>query len=124
MVKAFKEVLDKLIATPVTAVLYSCLVLYLCILPSQDLPQDTNDKVAHLLAFLGVSFLWQAVSGNWKIVLPGGTAFAIAIEVIRAQLPESYHRSGDWQDVVADVLGLLIGFAVLALYRKVAALFG
>jgi VanZ family protein len=111
---------DRLFHSIVTALLYSAFVLYLCVLPSETLPKDTNDKLAHLLAFSGISFLWQAVSSQWIKVLAGGTFFAIAIEVIQANLPDSFHRSGDWKDVAADVIGLLLGFAMLAVYQRIS----
>ena len=113
---------DRLFHSIVTATLYSAFVLYLCVLPSDqlELAENISDKTAHLLAFSGVSFLWQAVSGQWIKVLAGGTFFAVAIEVIQANLPDSFHRSGDWKDIAADVIGLLLGFAMLAVYKRIS----
>ena len=81
------------------------------LLPADDLsPNAPNDKVTHLMTFAAL-----ALSGRWAGLSPlpllgGLTAYAAATEVLQSVLP--INRHGDPRDLVADVLGLLIGLAI------------
>lgn len=119
MLKSLILKIDKALRSSPMAVLYSLLVLILCVMPSSELPSGPNDKISHILAFLGIAFLWEAVWKSWQKALLYGSIFAVAIEIIQGLLPESFHRSMDWKDAVADVIGLLIGFLVYRIYLRV-----
>ena len=105
--------LSKLLSKPYLALLYSAFILFLCVIPSEELKDmETDDKTAHFLAFTGISFLWMFVDRHWLKVLIGGILFGIAIEFIQAALPESFHRSFDWYDALADGIGVCIGLFI------------
>lgn len=107
-------------AKPYLAVLFSLLILGLCIIPSKELP-EMDDKVAHFVAFAGVSFLWMWVSKSHLKVIVLSTLFGLVIEIIQGLLPESFHRSYDLMDALADSVGVLIG---AVLYYAIIKLLG
>ena len=68
------------------------------------------DKVVHaaVFALLTGTGVWRF--GRWPAVLAGGVVYAVLSEVVQhTLLPE---RSGDAADVVADVVGALLGVVV------------
>ncbi|MGR3812166.1 VanZ family protein [Jiulongibacter sp. NS-SX5] len=112
----------RLLQKPWWALLTTFLVLLLCVLPSQDLPDtgSLNDKASHFIAFAAITFLWLWVYQNRTVwILLSSTAFGLVIEVIQALLPASFYRSFDWLDWLADSIGVLIGFILYLLSRKV-----
>ncbi|AWW00676.1 VanZ family protein [Arcticibacterium luteifluviistationis] len=95
---------------PYLAVLYSLFILALCSMPSENLPgEDINDKLAHFVAFAGISFLWMWVSQGYLKVIVLSALFGLIIEFIQGALPASFHRSYDLMDALADGVGVLIG---------------
>jgi VanZ family protein len=44
--------------------------------------------------------------------------YGVAIEFWQAILPESFHRSFDWYDALADAVGGVIGYAIYLIYNK------
>lgn len=98
--------------------LYSLFILYLCVLPSPELPDGVDDKTAHFLAFSGVGFLghfyWKK---HWKNFL-AGAAFGWFIEIVQGLLPPYFHRSFDSADALADAVGVLIGILFALLFEK------
>lgn len=104
---------------PWLALLISVIVLILCVLPSKELPENVNDKLAHVIAFMGVSAAWFWCAPNVWRVLFGTLVFGIAIEFIQSQLPVDFHRLGDGQDVLADMVGVLPGYVLYLISGKV-----
>ena len=86
MIKSLFNFLQK----PYIAIGYSLFVLYLCVMPSEPLPQDVDDKLAHFLAFGGVSFLWLWVKPKYFLVIGFSILFGVAIELIQGQLPLAF----------------------------------
>ncbi len=80
------------------------------------------DKSNHLLAF--GSLAWVSVQAYWRqprqwLQLLGVLlAYGIGIEIAQHFLPP---READWQDVVADMLGALVGLGAAALTRRFAS---
>lgn len=79
------------------------------------------DKSNHLLAFaslawVGVQAYWHQPR-QWHRLLLVLLAYGIGIEVAQHFLPP---RSADLQDVLADMLGALLGIAAAALTRRLA----
>lgn len=104
---------------PYLAILFSLFILVLCIMPSENLSGDVNDKLAHFVAFAGISFLWMWVSKAYLKVIVFSALFGLVIEIIQGLLPESFHRSYDLMDALADSLGVLIGVALFYVVVKV-----
>ena len=65
------------------------------------------DKVVHAATFGSVAWagLWAGLGARWWVPLVAG--HAVVSELVQATaLP---HRSGDWRDVVADLVGVALG---------------
>ncbi len=88
-------------------------VLVLSLLP-QNVPMPSTgwDKSNHLLAFatLGGLGCWSW-PGRLRFVLPALLAYGGLIEVLQSFTPD---RSAEFEDLLADALGLLIGAAIAA----------
>lgn len=94
------------------------LVAVLCFMPSENIPDTTDDKTAHFLAFGALSFSWLVNSGNVKKVGLWLSVFAIFIEIVQFLLPESFHRGFDVFDILADMVGVLLGIVCAILFNK------
>ncbi len=93
----------------VGAVLVQCVVLYAPSGPGTS-PFPDADKVVHVLVFLvPVAVALGVGVARWAVV----TLFAghaVVSELVQASLLPG--RSGDWRDVVADLVGIGLGVAV------------
>lgn len=99
------------------AVAVHLIVLYLPRVPDTGGPEiPGTDKVAHVAVFALVvaAALWVGLPARW--VVPLTLAHAVVSEVV--QHLWLAQRSGDGWDVVADVVGVLLGWAVLTWLRR------
>ncbi len=96
-----------------------CGTVILSLLPVERLPQaaDVWDKAQHALGFAGLAFLGLQVGGRRPLT----TLVALALLGVFIELAQhvSGWRQGDWQDWVADVIGLALGWQALGLARYV-----
>ncbi len=81
---------------------------------------DNADKLQHMAAFVCLSAC-AALSlrpGHSRLFSAGLAmlAFGLLIELVQFYIPE---RSADWQDVLADAVGIAAGLATVALARRV-----
>ncbi len=76
---------------------------------------DGSDKLVHLVAFAALAFP-LARTGRIGLlpVFVGASAFGGAIELIQP----SFNRSADIDDLVADVVGVVLGIGCGLLYRR------
>jgi VanZ family protein len=76
---------------------------------------EGSDKIVHLVAFAALAFP-LARTGRFGLlrVSIGASAFGGAIELIQP----SFNRSADFNDWVADVLGVVLGVGLGLLYRR------
>ena len=78
------------------------------------------DKIDHLLAFaaLGLSASFTAPQGLQRaaLVAAGLLLYGGFIELVQTQLPS---RHGNWEDLLADAVGVAAGVALAALLRRV-----
>lgn len=96
--------------TIVAAIFYTILLFGLTSFPSQNLPANNiNDKTAHFGAFALFAIIWLLVKIDYLRVIIAGVAFGIFIEFWQGILPESFHRSFEVLDMIADGIGTLIG---------------
>ena len=134
----------------VLLVLLLAIISWLAFGPASPTPNLPGwDKVNHLLAFLVLGTVASfAHAPGWRrtmatasgLLLYGGfieieptttrgcrvraevrarvESFGSFIEIVQAQLP---NRHGDWDDLVADVVGLLCGLLLAAALRRVTA---
>lgn len=91
-------------------------VLVLALLPTDvPIPSTGWDKSNHLLAFSVMALLGiRAFPGRAIAVLTGLLAYGVLIEVLQSFTPS---RSADWHDVVADAVGLVLGWGTWHLTR-------
>lgn len=106
------------------AICYTLLLLDLTSMPSENLPDnDINDKTAHFVAFAGFAIVWLLVKADYLKVIIAGIAFGIFIEFWQGILPESFHRSYEVLDMIADGVGTLIGCAGFWLVGRIRQYF-
>jgi VanZ family protein len=95
-------------------------VMALALMPSEvRMPSTGWDKSDHLLAFFVIALLGGGVAypGRTALVLTGLLAYAALIEVLQSF---TSHRFAERGDLLADVVGLLLGWMVLQLVRMQA----
>ncbi|HEY0953378.1 MAG TPA: VanZ family protein [Roseateles sp.] len=99
-------------------------ITWLALSPVPPKTADTGwDKANHLLAFatlafVGVWALWPRPR-LWGWLVLALLAYGVSIEVAQSFLPP---READWQDVVADGLGIALGLlAALPIARTAPA---
>jgi VanZ family protein len=108
-----------LIQSKYTAFFWTVLIFILCTLPSKSLPTgQPNDKISHFIAFAGFTFFWFFQSSKYWLVILIAALYGIGIEFWQAILPESFHRSFDWYDALADAVGGIIGYVIYLIYKK------
>jgi len=82
-----------------------------------------NDKVFHALAFAGLSFLMAWAIPTDKARLHRNTLLAAFAIVVYAAMDELLQipvgRTADWNDFVADCIGVLIGLTIYTIARAI-----
>ncbi|PLK43194.1 MULTISPECIES: VanZ family protein [unclassified Emticicia] len=111
---SFKKAINNFLSSKYLAFAVTLLILVLCSLPSKniEMPGNMSDKTAHFLAFGAWAFCWQAAFGKYGQTLLYGVLLGVLIEFWQASLPESFHRSCDFKDGLADSIGVVIGLAL------------
>ena len=92
--------------------------LWLSLVPVQHIPAAFSfwDKAQHTLGFAGLACLGlMAYPAHFRTVLLGLMLFGAGIEL--AQWSTGW-RQGDWQDWLADGVGLVLGAAFRQLVEK------
>lgn len=102
------------------ALISTLVIAILCFMPASVMPDQDfyyEDKLHHLVAFAGLSFLWMAYKNAYVPVLAGLIFFAFFIEAVQHILPASFNRALDYYDVLADTIGIFCGFAFCRIYN-------
>ena len=110
----------------ILCILWTILIFVLCTLPQHKLPKINIphiDKAAHFVFFFVQSVLlcllfrikrkkifFFILSATFLAFIYGGT-----IELLQQNY---FHRTGDWYDLLADVLGGFIGALLCPLFLK------
>ena len=103
--------------------LFACCIIFtlvMAVIPITEMPNAFNlwDKAQHALAFSVLT-----IAGNLaypkltKAVYVGLILYGAAIELIQSTLTTT--RFGEFSDLVADGVGIGLGFAVYYIVRKV-----
>jgi VanZ family protein len=103
----------------ITAGLWTLAIAVGCLTPAEDLPDVASrlsDKAMHAGIFAGFSGLWLLAGQGLRRVLLIGVLYGGLLEVLQTVLP--IHRSGDWLDLTADTIGLLVGAGLTVLFRR------
>ncbi|MET6999643.1 VanZ family protein [Chitinophaga defluvii] len=113
------------------AILWILLILFLCTLPSKDVPKVSwfgklpVDKIVHFCLWGGTVFFLcigyfrqnKHISALTMAVMALLAAcYGLAIELVQKFLTSS--RSFEWDDLLADSLGAFAGIWVFKLFRK------
>ncbi|WP_405610003.1 VanZ family protein [Polaribacter sp. Asnod1-A03] len=75
---------------------------------------DNSDKVYHLIAYFSLSFSWlisfyKKKSIKLQIII-SCIIYGIIIEVLQSELTE--YRTGDYKDILANTLGIVLGLLI------------
>jgi VanZ family protein len=100
-------------------VLIVLLATGVALMPTDQMPQAIQfwDKAQHTLAYAGLALtgLW-AIPRRPRLVLGGLALHGALVEVLQATLTTT--RQGEWSDWLADVLGLLLAWALAAVVSR------
>ena len=91
-------------------------VLVLSLMPAGVRLPDTGwDKSNHLLAFIALAVTGlKAHPKSPALLLAGLLAYGGLVEVLQSFTPD---RMAEWADLLADALGLAMGWAIMQLAR-------
>jgi len=121
MQKRIKTLLtDKLF---ILAILITVIIAYLSLMrmPKEDILKISySDKIYHLIAYFSLSFSWlfsYYKKNNIKsIIIILCIVYGIIIEILQSTL--TVYRTGDFRDVLANTLGIVLGLLVFNLIIK------
>jgi VanZ family protein len=91
--------------------------------PLPKLPGVAIDKVGHTLAFAGLALLvafalpMLALRRRLVAAVSVSTGVGALLELVQSALP---YRSAEWLDLAADVVGAVLGAALLTLFARVS----
>jgi len=114
-----KKLHDFFYLKPYFTIFLTVVIGILCFMPSNNIPDVSADKTAHFVSFALLAFSWLMFLKNYYKVAIGLTFFAVFIEFVQYLLPVAFHRSFDLLDILADVLGIGIGFAIAFVFNKI-----
>ncbi len=98
--------LTKIFSKPHLAIIWTLVILGLCSIPRNEMPEGLGwDKLHHFGAFgiLGALWYWAKPNSFWVIF--GGILYGFFIEVWQHVLPIG--RTFDFYDGLADALGVI-----------------
>lgn len=97
------------------------IILYLTLMPSiqTGLTFSHIDKLFHFLAFAAFTSCFALAFPRLGtiFVIMGGATMGIAIEIAQSFIP---YRSFSYLDMLADFLGVIVGWVVVAYLRKLS----
>ena len=100
----------------------SCLItIVLTLMPSNELPSSIKiwDKAEHAIVFFIMMFSGGIAYSRYKYLLAIAlVAYGASIEVMQEYFTTS--RNGDKFDIVADAVGVLIGFILFLIVYKLS----
>lgn len=120
----------------IPVIVWAIVILILSVTPSEELPQTDikfADKWAHFLVYGLLSFLLlrnsqkylqkeQVGFKTWSVLFLLAASYGILIEFIQHYLIPS--RFGEWQDALANTIGVLFGLILGKFrYRKLRSFF-
>lgn len=107
----------KIFSKPYLAVVWSLLILGLCSVPGNDVPDLGWDKLHHFGAFgiMSALWYWAKPQQTWSVVI-GLIAYGFFIEVWQHVLPIG--RTFDLWDGLADALGVIAAIPIASMVMK------
>jgi VanZ family protein len=109
-----------LIAIGVSIIIIILSLISTSVIPSTKI--KISDKFLHSVAYFGLMWSWLMVLRNKKsnnpklLLIISLTVFGIILEVLQGKL--GVHRTPDWKDIIANIIGLGFGmFTFKPLFR-------
>lgn len=128
MLKIIKQLLER--SAYLIAIIATIILTYLSLssLSELNVQIDVSDKILHGVAYLGLTILWlfavKKSHGSSKVKAIVGlilVIFGIIIEVLQSTMP--LNRHGDFLDVIANSLGVLLALvsfnALMRVYKLI-----
>ena len=108
---SFRATANRIFSSKYVAFSIALFIFFACSLPGKELPATVNlhDKLSHFFTFGVWTFCWQGAFSSYIRTIVFGIIFGIFIEIWQGILPASFHRHFDWNDALADSIGVLIG---------------
>ena len=99
-----------------TLVIFVSMFMLVELVPKEN-PIKHLDKIQHALVFLTISVAGcLAFKHQTSLIIVGLTIFGAIMEILQATLTTT--RTGDVKDWLADIVGILIGLMIVAIYRQ------
>ena len=101
------------------AIAWTITMLIGCLTPHDQVPDELmtwNDKFLHIAIFFLFAVLWLLAGFRVFSVILAGLFVGALIEVLQYILP--INRSADWFDLVADMVGTVIGVGVVLVWHR------
>lgn len=92
----------------------------MALIPSTDIPNPFNlwDKAQHALAFVVLTLTGSlAYTRKTKVIYIGLMIYGASIEILQNFFTTA--RSGEVSDLLADIVGILIGFIIYLVTKKI-----
>lgn len=100
--------------------LAALILLALCVVPSQDLPDPgTGDRFEHMAAWFVLTLTGFVLAPRRRLAIPAfALAYGALIEVLQAAMP--FGRHGDPRDLLADAIGVALACVAWLVLRRLA----
>ncbi|SFE09209.1 VanZ family protein [Spirosoma endophyticum] len=101
------------------AITWTIIILIGCLAPHDEIPGPIiswNDKLMHVAIFVPFSLLWMMTGMRLQTALIIGVLFGALIEGLQYILP--INRSCDFEDLVADSIGTLVGVGLALVWYR------
>ena len=99
------------------AIAFTLLIFIACSWPGQNLPEapvSGFDKGIHVGLFFGLALVWLwRYPHKISLITILGIGYGIFLELYQEVMP--INRSFDWWDILADVTGSILGWALFML---------
>ena len=96
----------------------TAILLAMCLVPQQDLPTaHFGDKIEHSIAWFVLTMTGLLLSHHRpRAIAAFAIGVGVAVELLQATL--GFGRHGDWRDLVADALGVVVALALYAVIQR------
>lgn len=124
MLKSINKILEQ--NSLYLAIIFSLLVLVLSLINVENVPNfnfNYTDKIEHIIAYTVISYFWLLSCKVGKVKLKYLNlllliiAYGIIIEVLQTSVTK--HRTGDLLDVMANSIGVLLGYVFLKILSRI-----
>ncbi len=90
------------------------IITIVCLVPQKELPDlSLSDKTEHILAFGALTFWFASIVVRRDVPWVGLAVVVFGGMIEIAQSEMGWGRQGDWFDLAADTIGVLLGLALV-----------